>query len=365
MLCSSRSLIPSFPIGGLSPSVSCSSSTVAFRSSSKFFAASKNNRFASTVQRLRYPIHFSGVLGSPCKSPEISIVTCSAPLVHCNSIRNFAKERKSAAREPQKMVDTAFSIKTVGQPDTPEFLTYIYRGGNPISCYHDVPMWIDRVKALLNMVVEIPRDTNAKLEINKDEYLNPIKQDVKNGKLRYVAWKYPFNYGALPQTWENPNLVHPDTQCKGDNDPLDVIELSTQPGKIGEVKHIRVLGCYALIDEDETDWKIIAIDVNDPNASKLNDIGDVEKVFPGRLKEIHDWMRDYKTPDGKPPNKFAFDGEVKDRAFAMKVVEECWYEWRSLITGKCDTKTSRVNTTIADSPFRVPVQDAATKLNPQ
>jgi len=75
------------------------------------------------------------------------------------------------------------------------------------------------------MVVEIPRGANAKLEISRDEPLNPIKQDVKvrsntkapsatveliyyfqNGKLRYVHDKYPFNYGALPQTWENPTV---------------------------------------------------------------------------------------------------------------------------------------------------------------
>jgi len=33
--------------------------------------------------------------------------------------------------------------------------------------------------------------------------------------LRNVAIKYPFNYGAVPQTWESPNFVHPDTQAKG------------------------------------------------------------------------------------------------------------------------------------------------------
>ena len=36
------------------------------------------------------------------------------------------------------------------------------------------------------MIVEIPRYTNAKMEINKKEKLNPIIQDSKNNKLRYV-----------------------------------------------------------------------------------------------------------------------------------------------------------------------------------
>ena len=54
------------------------------------------------------------------------------------------------------------------------------------------------------MVVEIPRWSNAKLEICKDEFMNPIKQDIKNNKLRFVKNCFPFkgyiwNYGAFPQ----------------------------------------------------------------------------------------------------------------------------------------------------------------------
>jgi inorganic pyrophosphatase len=60
----------------------------------------------------------------------------------------------------------------------------------------------------------------------------------------------------------------------------------------------------------ETDWKIIAIDVNDPLAEKLNDIDDVEKEMPGYLHETYVWFRDYKGANG---NKFAFEGKAKPR----------------------------------------------------
>lgn len=41
-------------------------------------------------------------------------------------------------------------------------------------------------------------------QISKEEFLNPIKQDVKKGKLRYVRNCFPhkgylWNYGAFPQ----------------------------------------------------------------------------------------------------------------------------------------------------------------------
>lgn len=42
------------------------------------------------------------------------------------------------------------------------------------------------------------------IQISKEEQLNPIKQDIKKGKLRYVRNCFPhkgylWNYGAFPQ----------------------------------------------------------------------------------------------------------------------------------------------------------------------
>ncbi|KHJ77421.1 putative inorganic diphosphatase, partial [Oesophagostomum dentatum] len=56
--------------------------------------------------------------------------------------------------------------------------------------------------------------------------------------------------------------------------------------KRGAVIQVKVLGVVALIDEGETDWKLISIDVTDPLADQMNNIGDVEKHFPGLLKVI-------------------------------------------------------------------------------
>lgn len=74
----------------------------------------------------------------------------------------------------------------------------------PISPMHDIPLFADETNKILHMVVEIPRWTNAKMEITLNETLNPIKQDVKKGKIRFVANCFPhhgyiWNYGAFPQ----------------------------------------------------------------------------------------------------------------------------------------------------------------------
>ena len=42
-----------------------------------------------------------------------------------------------------------------------------------------------------------------------------------------------FNYGCFPQTWEDPTHVHPDANARGDNDPLDVVEIGARIIKPG------------------------------------------------------------------------------------------------------------------------------------
>ncbi|GIZ43224.1 hypothetical protein CKM354_000645800 [Cercospora kikuchii] len=255
-----------------------------------------------------------------------------------------------------------YSVRAVGAPHTLEHRIYIEKDGVPVSPFHDIPLYANEQQTVLNMIVEIPRWTNAKQEISKDEELNPIKQDTKKGKLRFVRNCFPhkgylWNYGAFPQTWEDPNVTHPETKQKGDNDPLDVCEIGELVAKPGEVKQVKVLGVMALLDEGETDWKIIVIDVNDPLAPKLNDIEDVERHLPGLLRATNEWFRIYKIPDGKPENQFAFSGECKNRKYATEVIRECAEAWDKLITGK--TQPGDINLT------NVSVPQSANRVDPR
>ena len=68
-------------------------------------------------------------------------------------------------------------------------------------------------------------------------------------------------------------------------------EIGEQVGYVGQVKQVKVLGIMALLDEGETDWKVIVVDVNDPLANKLNDIEDVENNLPGLIRATNEWFR--------------------------------------------------------------------------
>lgn len=78
------------------------------------------------------------------------------------------------------------------------------------------------------------------------------------------------------KTWEDPTATHPDTQARGDNDPIDVCEIGSSVGTPGQVKQVKALGIMALLDEGETDWKVLVIDSRDPLADKLH----------GKIREI-------------------------------------------------------------------------------
>ncbi|CAI2736086.1 unnamed protein product [Schistosoma spindalis] len=239
------------------------------------------------------------------------------------------------------------------------FLTH---GGSPISCFHDVPLLTD-TNIYYNMIVEIPRWTNAKMEICKEELMNPIKQDVKNNKLRYVNNVFPhkgyiWNYGALPQTWEDPNHVDENTKAKGDNDPIDVCEIGSKIWPSGSIIPVKVLGILAMVDEGEADWKVIVINAADPMADKLNDIHDVDTHMPGLLKATRDWFKYYKVPTGKPENTFAFNGEFKNKEFASKIISQTHEQWQKLISTKVEAGSIiRANVTVKGSPYMVSKED--------
>lgn len=118
------------------------------------------------------------------------------------------------------------------------------------------------------MVVEIPRWTNAKMEVYNlliyelfiikiykkmatKEPMSPIRQDEKKGLPRFVTNIFPhhgyiWNYGALPQTWEDPKHLDENTGANGDNDPIDIIEIGSKVQGRGSI--VQVLDLFKFIN---------------------------------------------------------------------------------------------------------------------
>lgn len=214
-----------------------------------------------------------------------------------------------------------------------EWRLFLQRNSATVSGWHDIapiPHAEKQEPYAIRMLNEIPKGTRAKIELDTKARFNPMRQDVykKTGELRSFRYgDIPFNYGMLPRTWENPDVTDPHTGNVGDGDPLDVVLIGDAPLATGDVVDCRVVGVLGLIDEGETDWKIIAI----PACGER-----VALPMQHAIDTIRHWFRYYKTADGKPENTFAFDGEVKDADFAMAVIRDCMLQYDDLLA---DTKS--------------------------
>merc|ERR1719231_1499818 len=207
-------------------------------------------------------------------------------------------------------------------------------GDKVVSPWHDMPLELEG--GLYNMLTEIPKMTLKKMEVDTKAEGNPIKQDEKKGKARLYHGPIFWNYGCLPQTWEDPSVSHPELGVLGDGDPVDAVEIGSAALEMGSVTPVKPLGVLAMIDEGELDWKVVAISASDPMAAELNDIDDVEAKMPGTLSGIREWFRWYKTPDDKPLNSFGFDEKFLDKEEAMKVIAETHESWKGLKDGSID-----------------------------
>ena len=182
-----------------------------------------------------------------------------------------------------------------------------------VSFIHDIPY---RAKTgLFHAVIETSQHTTYKMEVDNNEKFNPIKHDMKKGKVR--QYEYPvdnpeikFNYGMIPQTHEDPDELDEYTNYPGDGDPVDVFELSGDTLQSGQVVRVKIIGAFDMIDQDETDYKICTLHEGSELFYKCDSMVDLEKHRPGTIDMLKDWIINYKTPSGKPQNKLFTDNPL-------------------------------------------------------
>ncbi|DAZ93988.1 TPA: hypothetical protein N0F65_005499 [Lagenidium giganteum] len=216
----------------------------------------------------------------------------------------------------------------------------VFKGDNGalISPWHSIPLRSDAAesddKNEFNFIVEISKGVAHKMEVNKEEPYNPIMQDTTHNGTRGRNYLYGvpfFNYGLFPQTWEDPSIKDSNGNG-GDNDPLDVIEVGAKQLPMGSVNPVKVLGSLELVDQGEVDHKIIVLSTADADADKINSIDDLNKVKPGVVDSLIDWLKNYKIPEGKSENKF--DQEVPTSSNeAVKIVKDTHERWKQLKAG--------------------------------
>ncbi|NCN94915.1 inorganic diphosphatase [Candidatus Wolfebacteria bacterium] len=150
----------------------------------------------------------------------------------------------------------------------------------------------------INVFVEIPQNSSVKYELDKDS--GAIFVD----RFLYTAMSYPFNYGFIPQTHAE------------DNDPVDVLVISSLPVFSGAVIAARPIGILEMEDEAGLDNKIIAVPTEkiDPQFSEIKDVKDLNEDTKKKIKHF------FETYKQLEPNKWVKVRNFLDREAAEKEI---------------------------------------------
>lgn len=128
----------------------------------------------------------------------------------------------------------------------------------------------------INVVVEIPRGSNIKYEI--DDETGALFVDRK----LFTAMFYPCNYGFVPQTREK------------DGDPVDVLVLGNDPVVPSSVIRANPVGVLITADEEGEDSKIVAVPIPkvDPSFSDVKDIETVPQYIRDQIKHFFEHYKE-------------------------------------------------------------------------
>lgn len=155
----------------------------------------------------------------------------------------------------------------------------------------------DDVPSSVNAIIEIPKGSKAKYEIDKESGL------IKLDRVLFSSVMYPANYGFIPKTY-----------CD-DKDPLDILVLCSVDVYPMSIIEAKVIGVMHMIDNGEQDDKIIAVAKNDMSVNYINNLSELP---PHTMKEIVRFFQDYKALERKNVTIERLFG----RSYAYQVIQE-------------------------------------------
>ena len=152
-------------------------------------------------------------------------------------------------------------------------------------------------------VIEISKGGRNKYELDKQTGL------LKLDRVLYTATHYPANYGFIPKTYA------------GDEDPLDVLVLCQEKIVSMALVEVYPIGVLKMVDNDQSDEKIIAVCKTDPFLNMYKDISEVPEHV---LAEIKHFFEVYKQLEGKQ----TMVDTIMGREEAEKIIEESIENYR-------------------------------------
>ena len=143
--------------------------------------------------------------------------------------------------------------------------------------------------SLVNVVIEIPAGSNQKWEVNKKTGIIEWEQ-ITPDSFRVINYlPYPANYGFVPQT-----LL--DEATGGDGDAADIFVLGPSLQR-ETTSQVRIIAIIHMLDDDEMDSKLLAVDVNEPGFN-IHSYKMLMEEYPGVVDILKLWLLNYKGTGG-------------------------------------------------------------------
>ncbi|MEO0560999.1 MAG: inorganic diphosphatase, partial [Chloroflexota bacterium] len=106
---------------------------------------------------------------------------------------------------------------------------------------------------------------------------------IKLDRVLYSPVVYPGDYGFIPRTLFE------------DGDPTDILVMTNEPTFPGCVIEARPIGMFKMVDDNEQDYKILAVPSTGPHFQGYYDLKDIPIHFP---REVEHFFLTYKQLQG-------------------------------------------------------------------
>ena len=127
--------------------------------------------------------------------------------------------------------------------------------------------------------IEITKDSNIKYEYDRKKGKIVVDRILRDGFI------YPANYGYVEEALD------------WDGDELDVLIYSSESFQPGVSLNAKIIGAMKMIDDGETDTKLIAVHLDDYRLKNINNIKDLPQEWLEKVRTFFTTYKNWKRKD--------------------------------------------------------------------
>lgn len=131
-------------------------------------------------------------------------------------------------------------------------------------------------KKVIQVTIEIPLNSNIKYEYNRKTNKIEVDRILRDG------FRYPANYGFIEEALD------------WDGDELDVLVFSEETFLPGIRLNARIIGAMKMIDDGETDTKLIAVHDDDYRLESIKSLDDLDSNWLDKIKNFFSTYKNWK-----------------------------------------------------------------------